>query len=85
MGSGISSSPNEWVYIPNNKIETCELDIGKWIFAFPINQIENNWIIAKDIYYNQRENEDLRIIGIKCLNFLLYPILKECIIMFFFR
>ena len=38
MGSGVSQQPNpneKWVYVPNNNIETGDLDIGKWIFVFP--------------------------------------------------
>jgi hypothetical protein len=87
MGSGVSQQPKtneEWIYLPNNNIETCELDIGKWIFVFPYKEMEKYWNIAKDLY-NHR-GPDLKIIGVKCLNVFSGPftILKEGVIMFFF-
>lgn len=87
MGSGVSQQPKtneEWIYVPNNNIETCELDIGKWIFIFPREEMEKYWNIAKDLYNNR--GPDLNIIGVKCLNVFSGPftILKEGAIMFFF-
>ena len=89
MGSGVSQQPNpneKWVYVPNNNIETSELDIGKWIFVFPREEMEKYWNIAKDLYNHRGPHPDLNIIGIKCLNVFSGPftILKEGVIMFFF-
>ena len=75
---------DNWFYIPDNKIEIQELseNKGKWIFLFPISNMGDAWDYAKHIYNTQ--SFDLKLDGIKCLNYKLYSQLKEGVIIFMF-
>ena len=78
----INDINGHWLYIPNNYVVNSTIsDYGKWLFIFPMIQLKEMWFIAKDIYYSQ--NDDLRLIGLKCLNYDLHTELQEGVIMFF--